>query len=419
MESPPLATLQHDECRRDGAPGVATVSLRKRASSGAAMLAALVLVLVIVSGCEQTTVGAVLRHRRLAAQYYDEAAMVVERANAAQQFVLAELEQVTTATVTATTHAAAPRGLDWQHEMLVFVHVPKAGGSVVKQVLIAWGAHSGKPVADHEFPFLNAPEVKQTAFISMWGHRGYGVHRQRGWKTSKRAKYITFLRNPLDRVVSQCVDKQLISFRSRASYRRLFPSLPTPLAHARARNTRRYEYRMARMWKRFKEPRMDFMRWFNSTRSRDPSSPWHVADNPNVRQLCCWWMPFDGVEGIAPHSEACPSSRDTLACAKKNVDTFFSIGVTERLEDGIDLLVWRSGMKDFRKNYSSGDSSCSFCRGNINRGEKIVLTPRQIAAVQPGIALDVELYAHVKAKFEAEFAEMRAAQASRAEGGAR
>ena len=84
---------------------------------------------------------------------------------------------------------------------------------------------------------------------------------------------------------------------------------------------------MARMWKRFKEPRMDLGEWFTTTRSNDPFSPWHVTDNPNVRQLCCWWMPFEDTLGAAPHTEACPSSRVTLECAKKNLDTFVSVGL--------------------------------------------------------------------------------------------
>ena len=72
---------------------------------------------------------------------------------------------------------------------------------------------------------------------------------------------------------------------------------------------------------------MDLGEWFTTTRSNDPFSPWHVTDNPNVRQLCCWWMPFEDTLGAAPHTEACPSSRVTLECAKKNLDTFVSVGL--------------------------------------------------------------------------------------------
>ena len=71
-------------------------------------------------------------------------------------------------------------------------------------------------------------------------------------------------------------------------------------------------------------------------------------------------------------------------------------------------------MEDFREKSESDDESASnvsFGKGNINRGTKIVPTPLQFAKLQSGSALDMELYAYAKAKFEADFTQMRAAQA--------
>ena len=194
-----LAT-QRDGCRYDGVPEVATRGRRLRMAY-AAMFSAFVVVCV----CEQTTVGVVRGRRRLRLTGNDNVALMLEQANAVQQRAAAEVEHIDSARVDAAVRVAVPRGLDWQHEMLVFLHVPKAGGSVVKRVLQRWGEHNGKLVGSHEFSFLTSTKAIQSSHIGVWGHRGYGIHRQQGWKTSKRAKYFTFLRNPMDRLISQCV----------------------------------------------------------------------------------------------------------------------------------------------------------------------------------------------------------------------
>ena len=250
------------------------------------------------------------------------------------------------------------RRFNWEHNIIDFLHVPKAAGSVVKMVIIEWANHKKMKVAGHNDDFLSMSRKEQTKHMAIWGHRGYGLHRQRGFKTNKRIKYFTFLRDPLARVISQ------------------------------------YEYHWAEPARKglTKEP---FIKWFHKTRKNDKANPWHVSNNPNVRQLCCWWSP----NGKQHPPERCPPSEKTLQCAKKHVEQMVMVGIQEQLEDGIALLLWRTGMKDYRQP--------TMKTVNIFHGKKKhVLTPSEEAQVRAALYLDVELYEFVRNKFRLQYLEM-------------
>ena len=249
------------------------------------------------------------------------------------------------------------RLFNWEDNIIDFLHVPKAAGSVVKMVIIEWANHNKMKVAGHGDDFLSMSREEQTKYMAIWGHRGYGLHLQPGFKTKKHIKYFTFLRDPLARVISQ------------------------------------YEFHQAgRNPSKKKTP---FIKWFHQTRKKDKASPWHVSNNPNVRQLCCWWSPY----GEQHPNESCPASEKTLQCAKKNVEEMIMVGIQEELEDGIALLLWRTGMKDFRQ---PREMTVNVFHGK----EKHVLTPSEEAHVRASLYFDLELYAFVQNKFRLEYLEM-------------
>ena len=62
--------------------------------------------------------------------------------------------------------------------LLVFVHVPKAGGSTVKVLLRDWAAATRRTISGNSVDFLQLPLPQQDALSAEWGHRGFGLHRQ-------------------------------------------------------------------------------------------------------------------------------------------------------------------------------------------------------------------------------------------------
>ena len=248
---------------------------------------------------------------------------------------------------------------NWENSIIDFVHVPKAAGSVIKMVVIEWAQHKKMKVAGHTDDFLSMSRKEQDKHVAIWGHRGYGVHRQRGFKTNKHVKYFTFLREPIARAISQ------------------------------------YEYHWSQPTRKGRK-REPFMKWFYATRKFEKDNPWHVGNNPNVRQLCCWWGPF----GDKHPAERCPPSEKTLQCAKKHATQMVMVGIQEQLEDGIALLLWRTGMKDYR---IKDEKVVNVYHGK----QKHKLTLAEEAQVRAALYLDIELYEFVKNKFRMELLEMQ------------
>ena len=252
---------------------------------------------------------------------------------------------------------------DWETNIIDFLHVPKSAGSVVRTVITEWANHNKMKVAGHEDDFLSMSREEQTKHMAIWGHRGYGLHLQPGFKTKKHIKYFTFLRDPLARIISQ------------------------------------YEFHCADPARQIKWKKTGykghFMRWFLNDRKKDKANPWHISNNPNVRQLCCWWSP----NGKQHPPERCPPSEKTLQCAKKNVEEMIMVGIQEQLDDGIALLLWRTGMTDYRKPWDD-------VRNVFHGKEKHVLTPSEEAQVRASLYYDLQLYAFVQNKFRIDYLEM-------------
>jgi hypothetical protein len=73
----------------------------------------------------------------------------------------------------STEHDAS--AFDWEHSILNFLHVPKSGGSVVKQILWGWGEERQKRIVGHETVFGDLSKEEQDQTIAIWGHRGFGT----------------------------------------------------------------------------------------------------------------------------------------------------------------------------------------------------------------------------------------------------
>ncbi len=91
-------------------------------------------------------------------------------------------------------------------EPIIFVHVPKAAGSTLADImrrkcLSEWGDQSyyviGDPQGIESFKKLPAKDRKNIRLLT--GHFYYGLHR---YLPGEQPKYITMLREPIDRILS-------------------------------------------------------------------------------------------------------------------------------------------------------------------------------------------------------------------------
>jgi hypothetical protein len=201
--------------------------------------------------------------------------------------------------------------------LLSFLHVPRSAGSVVKRLLLRWRMREGIVAAGHldDVLAMRPPTVAQLRVA--WGYRGYGLHRQPAFAAAEPAPpkvvYFAMFREPIARLVSQ--------------YR-----------HRAAVNT-------------------TFLDWFATERAENPASPWFASGNPTVRQMCCWWTPFEGhplgswsVDGDPAQSgrvgthEECAPSEEVLQCAMENIETFAAVGLFSDVSDAIDRLSYAFGI---------------------------------------------------------------------------
>lgn len=151
-------------------------------------------------------------------------------------------------------------------ELLNFIHIPKTGGTAVKGVLAEWGAqNAGGKVGGHELDFLALSAAQQAQYAVLWGHRGVGIHRHPDYKLHKLVRYVTILRHPVAKVVSQ-YDFEWGTRSSQCQSGR------------------------EQLWVNCVKP--SFSTWFHMTRLKNEGGPWAAANNPMTRQLCCWWSPF-------------------------------------------------------------------------------------------------------------------------------
>ena len=85
---------------------------------------------------------------------------------------------------------------------LIFVHIPKAGGSTLQEVVVRQyrGARGFRFTGggDRLAAFTALPQEERDGFDLLQGHVHFGLHRL----LSRPATYITMLRDPVDRVVS-------------------------------------------------------------------------------------------------------------------------------------------------------------------------------------------------------------------------
>jgi len=135
---------------------------------------------------------------------------------------------------------------------------------------------------------------------------------------------------------------------------------------------------------------MSLEEWFES-HSQKKNSPWNPYHNPMVFQLSHYSSPFFE----SNHTER--MTRKDLEIAKRNLESFAVVGLTERMEDTIELISDTFGVPVTK----SGQANAGLMKRDQNFSKEIIELIRQRNE------LDIELYEHAKRLFEKQFKEYK------------
>src|SRR5215831_12159156 len=87
-------------------------------------------------------------------------------------------------------------------EALVFLHIPKAGGTTMSRILERQYCLAGSYWTEWNRPslqaFMELPQQHRAKIRLVYGHLGFGVHEF----LPRPARYLTLLRDPIERAIS-------------------------------------------------------------------------------------------------------------------------------------------------------------------------------------------------------------------------
>lgn len=252
---------------------------------------------------------------------------------------------------------AAPRPVEERGETIVFLHLPKTAGQTFMSILLRQypsGVVRLEPDRETDPRWLRLPEQVREADREgakvIAGHFRYGVHR---W-IERPCRYITFLREPIDRVISH------------------------------------YYYQLEHP----ENPQHDLLRGIpGGLAGAVTHDEYTQLQNMQTRMLA--GLPEDG--DLASERE--PSDAEMLARAKRNLERCAIVGLTERFDETLVMMAatfaWRTP---------------AYAPRNTTKGRPEVdtLPPDVVELVRERNALDLALYEHARVLFERSWSAHRA-----------
>ncbi|KAL6078829.1 Sulfotransferase family protein [Balamuthia mandrillaris] len=248
---------------------------------------------------------------------------------------------------------------------LLFIHIPKTAGSSFKQLL--WHLCDGRGGVVHNnqrFDFLGWSAEKQNSFCGLYGHFGIGIAEEEDWKVEKPGAYITFLRDPVSRTVSQ--------------------------------------YNYAKRVNPVKFENKTFDQFISAKEKQQHFGPWSCI-NPATSQLARFWGKKGG-EFAQPKL-----TREDLQKAKARLTASMEkggielLGLVERYEDSIRMMEFKLGRR-FPSTLVGKETNKSKKTTDIHVSD---LSNFQLRQVRRMSELDLELYEFGKKVFEVRYAAMK------------
>ncbi len=252
-----------------------------------------------------------------------------------------------------------------ERPVLIFLHVPKTGGTSLKEFLkskyerenyyeIAWNSETGLRGMDYLNQFIALPQAKRDRFDLILGHFPYGLHKF----LSRPCMYVTLLRNPLERLLSFYHQLSADHHRSHEFMTRnytveeYFQDLNTP------------ESGTAPAVKFFSDM------VFNTLQIMDNPVEWSYA------REC----------------------QDEQTIKRRLSDEFMLVGLTERLEDFLFLLCRRMGWRPSALGHENKTP------GRPPAEQE--LSPDQLGRANEMLSAEWELYSHAEKLFQEQWKDL-------------
>lgn len=235
---------------------------------------------------------------------------------------------------------------------LILVHIPKTAGTTLAIILLDWyGQDAGRAVSGWHAgraAFAAEPAESRMAPRVLYGHQAFGLHEH----VPRPSEYLTFLRDPVARTISHYF-------------------------HVRSEKTHYLHRAVVHLGMSLEE----YIE--NSFRTAE-------LDNAQTRMLASPALERTQAVGAA--------QRSLLESAKDNLENAFCfVGLTERFDESMvilsDMLGWNRV-----PTYLPARVSTNKPKGEVS--EKIRSRIRELNC------LDVELYEHVRQRFEAQVRSM-------------
>ncbi|KAL6048179.1 Capsular polysaccharide biosynthesis protein WcbF [Balamuthia mandrillaris] len=272
---------------------------------------------------------------------------------------------------------------------LLFVHIPKTAGSSFKQLL--WHLCDGRGGVVHNnqrFDFLGWSAEKQNSYCGLYGHFGIGIAEEEEWKVEKPGAYITFLRDPVSRTVSQ------YNYARRVNPLK-FENSCLLLAGVRCVNHVSVSVRL-------RLQSITFDQFLSAKEKQKHFGPWSCI-NPATSQLARFWGKKGG-EFAQPKL-----TREDLQRAKARLTAPMEkggielLGLVERYEDSIRMMEFKLGRR-FPSALVGKETNKSRRPTDIHVPD---LSDAQLRQIRRMSELDLELYEFGRKVFEARYAAMK------------
>jgi len=253
------------------------------------------------------------------------------------------------------------------NEILYFLHIPKTAGTSFIDFLDNYYDDS-QICKEHDWQELLSILPQNFSPKLVHGHFSFGLHRV----LPKKPLYITMLRNPIDRTISDYY--QSIRTKNMGAETDFFKN--SDLEDLVTNESTKW---------RFTNNQLKHI-----VSDLDPTDLIHSTDEKLVDEFSRFL--------VADFKSPSTSNTELLKQAKKNLEDFAFVGITERFEESMQLLCYTFGWKPFQSTPQLNVSPSKSLQGNMSA--------KTLNSIKNCNLADLELYEYALNSFESKYSTM-------------